>query len=430
MGTAMSRRLILALSTTALVVVAACGDDAGTSRPATDGGTGALPSSPAATDGGGASPGPDVPTPAVTDPGPWSGTLALETVATGLDGPLDLAWRTGDPDALYVVEQPGRIRVIRDGQLIAEPVLDISEAVTIGGESGLLGLAFHPDPADDRVFVYYTGPEARQIVSSFRLDATNPDRILPDSEQVLLSMDDQFSNHNGGSLVFGPDGYLYIGTGDGGGAGDPLGSGRSLGTLLAKVLRIDIDRTGDGTPYGIPDDNPFVDVAGARPEIWHTGLRNPWRIRFDRETGDMWIGDVGQGDWEEIDHAPAGVGGFDFGWNRMEGTHCFSGDCDSPDFTPPVAEYGHDEGCSVTGGTVYRGAAEPDLVGRYVFADYCSGRVWTIDAAAAAAGGLQEPVPALDSGRSISAIAEDAAGELYATDLAAGDVVRIGVASD
>ncbi len=186
-----------------------------------------------------------------------------------------------------------------------------------------------------------------------------------------------------------------------------------------------------GLPYAVPADNPFVDVAGAMPEIWHTGLRNPWRFRFDRDTGDLWIGDVGQGAWEEINRAPAGVGGLDFGWNLMEGTHCYgSDDCDPAGLTLPVAEYGHDEGCSVTGGTVYRGEAQPDLVGWYVLSDYCSGRFWVVDAAAAAADGLQVPLVALDSGRNISAIAEDAAGELFATDLSSGEILRVVVAPD
>ncbi|MEX2185008.1 MAG: PQQ-dependent sugar dehydrogenase, partial [Chloroflexota bacterium] len=233
-------------------------------------------------------------------------------------------------------------------------------------------------------------------------------------------------NHNGGSMVFGPDGYLYIGTGDGGGGGDPLGSGRRLDTLLAKVLRIDVNVAADADPpYVIPSDNPYVGRDGARPEIWHTGLRNPWRVQFDQATGDLWIGDVGQGAWEEIDRAPAGVGGLDFGWNTMEGTRCYRDDgCDQAGLTLPVTEYGHDQGCSVTGGTVYRGSVQPALWGWYVFADYCSGRFWVVDPGVE---GLQEPVAVLDSGRNISSIAPGPNGELYATDLG-GSVHRVVVA--
>lgn len=374
------------------------------------------------------------PGPAVATGGPAgvpAFRLTLEPLASGLENPLDVAVRTGEPDALYVAEQAGRVRVVRDGVVAKDPVLDIAGIVSAGGEQGLLGLAFHPDAKDGRLFVYYTAIDGQQVVSSFRMDPDTPDRAVRDSEQILIRMADPYSNHNGGGLVFGPDGYLYISTGDGGSAGDPLDSGRHLDTLLAKILRIDVDdaptRGADGPAYAIPPDNPFVDTAEAMPEIWHTGLRNPWRFRFDAATGDMWIGDVGQGSWEEIDRGPAGVGGLDFGWNWMEGTHCYGdrpSDCQTPEMTLPVTEYGHDEGCSVTGGTVYRGAAQPAMQGWYVFADFCSGRFWVIDAAAPASG-LQPPHRVLDSGRNISAIAPDSAGELIATDLGSGELLRI-----
>ena len=411
----------VALSVALFAVVAAC-DGTGASRsgsvsaPRTDAPV-ATPTAPTS----GASPSDGV---ATGGPVGASPRLDLVVVAAGLESPLDLAIRPGDPDSMLVVEQPGRIRVVRDGVVGATPFLDIAGVVTAGGEQGLLGLAVHPDPADGRVFVYYTALDGSQVVSSFRTDAADPDRALRDSERELLRMPDEFGNHNGGGLAFGPDGYLYVSTGDGGGGGDPLGSGRRLDTLLAKILRLDVNVPAERDPaYGIPADNPFVDRAGALPEIWLTGLRNPWRIRFDAATDDLWIGDVGQGDWEEIDRAPAGVGGLDFGWNTMEGFHCFQAEqCDQGGLTPPIAEYGHDEGCSVTGGAVYRGAAQPALVGRYVFADYCSGRVWTLDAAA---DGAQEPAIALDSGRSISAIAPGPDGELYATDLGRGELLRV-----
>jgi glucose/arabinose dehydrogenase len=237
-------------------------------------------------------------------------------------------------------------------------------------------------------------------------------------------MDDFAANHNGGAVMFGPDGYLYISTGDGGGGGDPRGNGQKVDTLLAKILRIDIDATGAGQPYSIPSDNPFVDRAGARQEIWVTGLRNPWRISFDRATGDLWIGDVGQGSFEEIDVVRAGSGGGqNFGWNTTEGFHCYpSGDPCAPEgLTPPVTEYDHDLGCSVTGGFVYRGAAYPALAGGYLFADYCSGNLWVIDAAA---NEVRDPRLVLESGRSISSFGEDINGEVYATDLG-GQLVRL-----
>jgi glucose/arabinose dehydrogenase len=217
---------------------------------------------------------------------------------------------------------------------------------------------------------------------------------------------------------------LYIATGDGGGGGDPEGNGQKLDTLLAKILRIDVDTTSDGRPYGIPDDNPFRDGAGAQPEIWLTGLRNPWRISFDRATGDLWIGDVGQGSFEEIDVLRAGSGGGqNFGWNVTEGFHCFPDvePCHPDGLTPPVTEYDHGFGCSVTGGYVYRGTAQPGLVGGYVFADYCSGNVWLIDARADE---VLEPRLVAETGRSVSSFGEDEAGELFATDLQ-GALLRV-----
>ena len=370
-------------------------------------------------------PGSAAPAPASAGPLGSAPTLALEPVVDGLSQPVDIAWRAEDPTSLFVVEQGGRIRIVRDGALVETPFLDISGIVTAGGEQGLLGMAFAPDDAGRRFFVYYTALDGDQVVASFATRADDRDRAVPESEVILLKMPDEFGNHNGGGLAFGPDGYLYISTGDGGGGGDPLDSGRRLDTLLAKILRIDTDaEPGADPPYAIPADNPFVGTDGARQEIWLTGLRNPWRIRFDRATGDLWIGDVGQGQREEIDVARAGVGGLDFGWNVMEGSSCFrdGDDCLTDDLTLPVTEYGHDEGCSVTGGTVYRGEAQPALRGWYVLSDYCSGRFWVLDPARDE---LAPPLFAMNSQRSISAIAEDTAGELYATDHGNGELVRI-----
>ena len=382
------------------------------------------------------------PTPAATSAAPsgtappgTAPTIAIQRVLDGLDSPVDIAFRPNDATSLFIVEQTGRIRVVRDGRLLDRPFLDIRSLVLSGGERGLLGLAFLPSGNAGRFFVYYTDRDGKQTVASYDTSGSDADVADADSARIWLTMDDQFANHNGGSLAFGKDGMLYIGTGDGGGGGDPLDSGRHLDTLLAKVLRIDVSKdlgSAAKARYAIPSDNPFVAKAGARPEIYLTGLRNPWRLRFDRATGDLWIGDVGQGSWEEIDVVRAGSpGGLDFGWNIMEGTHCYRDSattCNETGLTLPVAEYGHDQGCSVTGGTVYRGAAHPALQGWYVFSDYCSGSFWAIDAATSSPEDTAHPTPVATSDYSISAIAEDAAGELYATDLSAGALLRIGLA--
>lgn len=369
--------------------------------------------------------------PTPTAPGDPAGVrIGLELVVDGLAAPL-FATGAGDGSGrLFVVEQGGRIRIVRDGRLVPEPFLDIRDRVRSGGEQGLLGLAFHPDfgPAEDRFYVNYTDRAGDTVVAEYRRSA-DPDRADPASERVLLRIDQPFANHNGGMLAFGPDGRLYVGTGDGGSAGDPLDAGQRLDTLLGKLLRIDPE-PGSGGPYRVPSDNPFVGRAGARGEIWAFGLRNPWRFAFDRRTGQLWIADVGQGRYEEVNRAPDGLGrGANYGWARMEGRHCYpSGEgCARPGFVLPVAEYDHSLGCSVTGGYVYRGTRFPSLVGVYLFGDYCSGRLWGV-----ASGGPdeQEPVLLAETGRTISSFGEDDAGELYLTDLAAGSLWRITAASN
>jgi glucose/arabinose dehydrogenase len=348
-------------------------------------------------------------------------TLAL--VADGFESPL-LVTHAGDGSGrLFVAEQGGRIFELRGRGVAGRPFLDISELTEPVGEQGLLGLAFHPRYEDNgRLFVNYTDNSGDTVIAEYR--ATSRHRANPRSARTLLTFDQPYPNHNGGGLAFGPDGYLYVATGDGGGAGDPHGNGQSLDTLLGKLLRIDVDTRSRSAAYSVPADNPFVDRAGARPEIWAYGLRNPWRFSFDRVTGDLWVGDVGQSNLEEIDRAPGRRGrGANYGWNVMEGTSCYAAEaCDRGGLVLPITQYGHDDGCSVTGGYVYRGRHQPELAGGYFFGDYCSGKVWVIDAAARR---LVRPTELLDTEYAVSSFGESEAGELYATDLAGGRVLQL-----
>ena len=308
---------------------------------------------------------------------PVAGTPALTSVLVtrGLASPVDLQSAPGDRTRLFVVEQAGRIRIVRDGSVLGTPFLDIVSRVGSGGERGLLGLAFHPRYTDNgRFFVNYTDRSGDTHVAEFHV-TSNADAADSASERTLLFVRQPFANHNGGGLAFGNDGMLYIGLGDGGAGGDPLGNGQDLGVPLGKMLRIDVD---SGNPYTVPTDNPFVSSANAFREIWAYGLRNPWRFSFDRATGDLFIGDVGQSGREEIDLGLASRrGGENYGWNVMEGSLCYpSGNgCDRTGLVLPVAEYGHSDGCSVTGGYVYRGCRMPGYAGTYFYADYCSALV-------------------------------------------------------
>jgi glucose/arabinose dehydrogenase len=339
--------------------------------------------------------------------------IKLVQVAS-LDAPLAMAVRSGD-DSLYFAEKGGRVVALRGGGAEPETVLDLSGEVSDGSEQGLLGLAFSPDGAF--MYVNYTDPNGDTQVVEFGFDQ---DGVTDGSRRTVLSVDQPFPNHNGGNLVFGPDGYLYIGLGDGGSQGDPNHNGQNLGVLLAKMLRID-PRAAGGAPYSIPPNNPFVGDKSARPEIWAYGLRNPWRYSFDRETGDLWIGDVGGAEREEVDFQPAGQGGQNYGWNLLEGTVPHTDNLPLG-AVPPIHEYDHSGGrCVVTGGYVYRGSAIPALRGGYLFADYCAGDIIAL----AQKGGHRTQIVKL--GRSVPSLAsfgEDQAGELYALSLS-GPVYRI-----
>jgi len=350
----------------------------------------------------------------------------VAVAVSGFDSPLDVTNAGDGSGRLFVVEQAGRIRLVEGDALVDRPFLDISARIASGGERGLLGLAFHPDyPTDPRFFVNYTDRDGNTVVSQFTVSAAAPDLGDPDSEVVLMHISQPFANHNGGAVVFGPDGMLYIATGDGGSGGDPQGNGQRLDTHLGKILRIDVDVTpGSATPYGVPADNPFATTAGAKPEIWFYGLRNPWRIRFDDATGDLWIGDVGQNAWEEIDVARAGQKGLDYGWNIMEATHCFnpSSGCDQTGLTLPVAEYDHDLGCAVIGGVVVRDPNQGRMDGGYLFGDACSDNLWLMDPAG---DGLRQATLVAKMGRSLSSIGEGEDGSVYATSLGSGELLRI-----
>lgn len=336
-------------------------------------------------------------------------------VASGFTRPLNLT-HAGD-GRLFVVEQNGLIKIIENGTVNPTPFLDVSALVSRGGnEQGLLGLAFHPNYAQNGwFFINYTSITGDTVVARYNVSA-DPNMADAGSAQIVLTVDQPYSNHNGGHLVFGPDGMLYIGLGDGGSAGDPQNRAQNPQTLLGKMLRINVDQL----PFTVPGDNPFVGNSAYLPEIWALGLRNPWRYSFDRGTGDLYIGDVGQNAWEEVNFQPANPGGQNYGWNVYEGTHPF-GSGQLPGAVMPFAEYNHDLGCSVTGGYVYRGANIPGLQGVYLYGDFCSGRIWS---AYRDGSGAWQSSLFMDTDYRISSFGQDAAGELYVVDHG-GRVLRI-----
>jgi glucose/arabinose dehydrogenase len=369
-----------------------------------------------------ASPSPS-PTPS-SDPSPAPPDLEAVRIrlvrVASVEQPVAMAIRRGDR-AIYVAEKMGRVVAIRGGRVDPDPVVDLTGRVSLGGEQGLLGLAFSPNGRF--LYVNYTDAEGHTHVTEYAMEAGTANAS---SERDVLVVQQPYSNHNGGNLAFGPDGHLYIGLGDGGSGGDPFGNGQSMTTLLGKMLRI-IPRPTGGLPYGIPPDNPFVGRSGVRPEIWALGLRHPWRYSFDRDTGDLWIGDVGQNDWEEIDRQGAGSpGGENYGWNVLEGSHPFAGGEVPGRAVGPVFEYSHAEGgCTVIGGYVYRGESIPALRGSYVFGDHCTGGIEALRVRESGAVRHRALGPVVEN---LSSFGEDRRGELYALSLS-GDIYRLAPAA-
>ncbi|MYB76724.1 MAG: PQQ-dependent sugar dehydrogenase [Chloroflexi bacterium] len=372
-----------------------------------------------------AAPAPTTPPVLSTPRPPAEGAYGLEEVGTGFAKPLYLTYAPGDASGrLFVVEQNGTIAILRDGKRQEPLFLDIRSRVgSSANEQGLLSVAFDPEYAANGTFyVNYTDKGGTTVVARYRVSADNPDAANVDSEEVLLRVGQPYGNHNGGQIKFGPDGYLYIGMGDGGSAGDPQNHGQDRSTLLGAMLRIDV-RTGG--PYVVPADNPFVGHEGVRPEIWNWGQRNPWRFSFDRVTGDLFIADVGQNRLEEVSFQPAdSPGGENYGWKLFEGSEQFSGSREGMairEMTFPIAEYGRSEGCSVTGGYVYRGQELPDLAGNYIFGDYCSGIVWTLTPQA---DGTWLRTVLMQAPSEITSFGEDADGEVYVI-IRTGAIYRI-----
>ena len=413
-------RCLLAL---AVLVAAACGGDDDDATAPTVPSTSAPAPAPASTattvttlpttvpTTTASAPAPPAPrTTAAPTPAPSARPAVRAARVADVQGALALAVRPGD-DGLYLAHKGGRVTVVRGGRVDPTMVLDLGSEVSQGAEQGLLGLVFSPDGG--HLYVNFTNRagDTRIVEFAFRDGVGDPS-----SRRELLAVEQPFANHNGGNLVFGPDGYLYIGLGDGGSRGDPNNNGQRLDTLLGKMLRID-PRPGDGRPYSIPPGNPFTGRPGARPEIWAYGLRNPWRYSFDRGTGDLWIGDVGQNSREEVNRVPASSrGGENYGWNRFESRQRFSGQ-PPPDYVPPVYDYPLSGGnCAETGGYVYRGVRIPGLRGVYVFGDYCQGQLFGLfaegDRFRAESLGIDVAT--------LSSFGEDAAGELYVLSLTGG----------
>ncbi len=347
--------------------------------------------------------------------------LTLVPYASGFTNPVHITHAEDGSQRLFIAEQGGRIRIIKDQAVLDRPFLDITNRVSCCNERGLFSVAFPPGYSNKRYFyVNYTNTAGNTVIARYHL-TSNPDLADPASEEVLLPIAQPYANHNGGQIAFGPDGHLYIGMGDGGSGGDPQNNGQSLGTLLGKMLRIEVES--NSNPYAIPPTNPFLAVQTARGEIWALGLRNPWRFSFDRQTGDLYIGDVGQNAYEEINfQRRSSTGGENYGWKVAEGNHCYNATtCDLTQFTPPVLEYSHSQGCSVTGGVVYRGRQFPRLSGTYLYGDFCSGRIWGVPTPPRA----QDNTQLLKSSYTLSTFGEDEAGEVYLADYTGGTIYHL-----
>jgi glucose/arabinose dehydrogenase len=353
-------------------------------------------------------------------------SIALSEVVSNLQSPTWLTAPSGDT-RLFVLERPGRVRIVENGNVLALPFLDIGGRVFTGGEGGLLSMAFDPQFARNGYFyIYYTDPQQNIVIERFTA-SSNPNLADPTSSLVILRIPHpNFTNHFGGQVVFGPDGFLYLGTGDGGGAGDPLGNGQNLNSLLGKLLRLDVSAASAGQPYAIPASNPYGNQAGRRGEIWAAGLRNPWRFSFD--ASQLYLSDVGQDRREEVNINAVDAAGLNYGWNTMEGTLCYNAStCNRSGLTLPAFEYDHGtnevNGCSITGGFVYRGRALPELVGRYFYSDYCGGYLKSFLASGA---GISEQRDWSVSGiGNVISLGQDGQGELYLL-TSRGNVYRIG----
>lgn len=374
-----------------------------------------------------AAPAAEAPAPAVPDLSAVA--VNLEPLVENLEQPLFVTHAGDGSGRIFVLEKVGRIRIVEDGKLLDTPFLDISDKVSLSSEQGLLGLAFPPDYATGGTFfINYTNKIGDTVIARYSVSAADPNQADSFSELPILQLDQPAPNHNGGMLAFGPDGYLWIGMGDGGAANDRFGNGQNPQTLLAKMLRINVNSDPD-EPYTIPPDNPWVtdewNGQDVRNEIWAVGLRNPWRWSFDRQTHDLWIADVGQNMIEEINVVPnaPSTGGLNFGWPIMEGKSCFQTEkCDQTGLTLPVTDYRHEGNCSVTGGYVYRGGAHPAWNGVYFYGDYCSGRIWAL---APDGSGGWTTVELAQFPIALSSFGEDESGELYVTDLSGGTVYRM-----